>query len=541
MTAMVLGLTPIVAYLIDAAGFGVQPWPAIAPAMTVAAMLTVMRPRATNSSAGDLLAWLGVVIFVAAAILPMSWPSLVPPGRGPDLAHHLLLVDYIEQNGHLVHDRSLDGAMGEMAHYTPAAHLLAVITGAVFNIDGLRAFFPIAALCAALTAGFVFLIGRRIGLALPYAIASTLMLFLPAQYFLGAFTHDSFLAQAISTLFAVAAWCAIAQWADQPAAAGAATIAVLLAATFLAWPIWVGPPLLVLCVVLMKAAMPPGLRLRHGAIVAVPLFTIALVHSWDRWGWMVIVRTSGAVLHPTLDSVGWLVPLLATVGTIAAINDRRARATIVLLLAIALQALALYLIATAQGADTPYMAFKMAYLAIYPLTTLAAYALQRGLGSWEWGAKGKNHTSHSPLPTPNFSDQLAWFFLAALMVFAVRPVLTAPRSIPVVDLDLQAAGRWLRANGGAACSDYLVADAETAYWMHLAVLGNPRSAERMRELDVYDPRAAMAPWIAAAGRRYAIADLRLLPDEVRSRVQIVKDFDHAAVIAAQGATMKGCD
>ena len=95
----------------------------------------------------------------------MSWPSLVPPGRGPDLTHHLLLVDYIQQNGHLVHDRSLDGAMGEMAHYTPAAHLLAVIAGAVFGVDGLRAFFPMAVVCAALTAGFVFLIARRIGLS----------------------------------------------------------------------------------------------------------------------------------------------------------------------------------------------------------------------------------------------------------------------------------------------------------------------------------------------------------------------------------------
>jgi hypothetical protein len=42
----------------------------------------------------------------------------------------------------------------------------------------------------------------------------------------------------------------------------------------------------------------------------------------------------------------------------------------------------------------------------------------------------------------------------------------------------------------------------------------------MRELDRYDPRAAMAPWITAEGRSYAIADLRLLPAEVRSRVQI---------------------
>ena len=43
-----------------------------------------------------------------------------------------------------------------------------------------------------------------------------------------------------------------------------------------------------------------------------------------------------------------------------------------LLLVIALQALTLFVIAKAQGADTPYMAFKMVYLAIYPMAVLAA-------------------------------------------------------------------------------------------------------------------------------------------------------------------------
>ena len=90
-------------------------------------------------------------------------------------------------------------------------------------------------------------------------------------------------------------------------------------------------------------------------------------------------------------------------------------------------------------------------------------------------------------------------------------------------------------NGGAACADYLVADAETAYWLHLAVLGNPRASERMREIDRYDPRAAVGPWITAEGRRYAIADLRLLPDEIRSRVRSwLRSSASAAVITRPG-------
>ena len=519
-----LALAAIAGYAIDGLGFGVQPWAALTVALVVTGLAASLGLRPSGSWSADLIAWLGIVIFLIAIFLRMSWPSLVPPGRGPDLTHHLLLVDYIQQAGHLVHDRSLDGAMGEMAHYTPAAHLLAVIAGAVFGVDGLRAFFPLAAVCAALTAGFVFLIARRMGLALPYAIAAVLMLFLPAQYFFGAFTHDGFLAQTVSTLFAVALWWAIAQWRSQPSRSGALAIAIFLVATFLSWPIWIGPPLLVfLALIIRPEVLTHRAYQRDLAIAMVPLVVVFLAHSWDRWGWMVIVRTSGAVLHPSLESLGWLLPLLAVIGIVVAASDRRARVTIVLLMMIVLQAVTLFAIAKAQGADTPYMALKMVYFAIYPLAILAACAIAR---------PSQGRAAHGPL---------GWLFAALLLVIVVRPALTAPRQIPVVDLDLNAAGQWLRADGGAACSDYLVADAQTAYWLHLAVLGNPRSAERMRDLDRYEPRAAMAPWITDEGRRYAIADLQLLPDEVRSRVQIVKQVGNAAVIRRLDATIKGCD
>ena len=519
-----LALTAIAGYAIDALGFGVQPWPALAVALVLTGAAALPGVRPSGSSSADLIAWLGIVTFLIAVFLRMSWPSLVPPGRGPDLTHHLLLVDYIQQTGHLVHDRSLDGAMGEMAHYTPASHLLAVIAGAVFGAGGLRAFYPVVAVCAALTAGFVFLTARRIGLSMPYAIVSVVLLFLPAQYFFGAFTHDGFLAQAVSTLFAVAMWWAIAQWRSQPSRSGALAIAIFAVATFLSWPIWIGPPMVVfLALVLRPQLMTRPAFQQDLAIVMVPLLTTFLVHSWDRWGWMVIVRTSGAVLQPSLESLGWFLPLLAAIGIGVAARDRRARVTIVLLMVIVLQAVTLFAIAKAQGADTPYMAFKMAYFAIYPLAILAAYAIAR---------VSRGMRTHEPI---------GWLVAAVLLIAVVRPALAGSRSIPVVDLDLYDAGQWLRANGAAACTDYLVADAETAYWLHLAVLGNPRSAERMQEVDRYDPRTAVGPWITSEGRSYAIADLRLLPAEIRSRVDVAARFGSAAVITRRDATIEGCD
>jgi hypothetical protein len=522
MTTSVIAMAAIAGFMIDWAGFGVQPWAALGVALVAAGLITAFLPRRTGAGAPDLLVWLAIVVFVTAMLLRVSWPSLVPPGRGPDLTHHLLLVDYIEQQGHLVHDRALGGVMGEMAHYTPAAHLLAVMAGRMVGVDGLRTFFPLVVLCAALTAGFVYLIARRLLLPVPFGIAASILLLLPAQYFAGAFTHDAFLAQTVATLFAVAMWWALTAWDENQTDAVAWIVAVMLAATFLAWPIFLGPPLLVFIAMLWQADLPPPARQRQLGIVVVPLVAIFLLHSWDRWGWMVIVRTSGAVLQPSLDSLGWLLPLLAAAGAAMAFSDRRARITAILLFVIALQALTLFIIATAQGASTPYMALKMVYFAIYPMAVLGAFAMSRLVGA------------------SRITDTIGWM-AAAILLVAARPAFTSARSIPVVSVDLAEAGKWVRARAGSACADYLVADAETAYWLHLAVLGNSRTSARMVEVDRYEPRAALAPWITAEGRPYAIADLRLLPEEVLSRVTVVARFGNAAVIARPDATMEGCD
>lgn len=489
-----LAFVVLFGYAFDVAGFGVQPAIILAASLVGLASLFATLWRRVRLDAADLAAWAGVIAFVLAAMVRLSWPSLVPPGRGPDLTHHLLLVDYIEQQHHLVHDRSLDGSMGEMAHYTPGAHLLAVVIGVWMGLEGVRAFFPLLAVCAALSAGFVFLIARRLQLPLPYAIVAVVLLFLPAQYFSGAFTHDSFLAQMAATFFAVSAWWALVVWDDDRSTVGAVIIGLVFAAVFLSWPIWIGPLVLVFVSLALRPA--PGdaarnkPRLRSLAIGLAPLLVVASIHVVGRWGWLAIVRTSGAVLEPSLASLGWALPLLALAGMVAGLRDRRARVTIVLLVLIALQALTLFVIAKIQGADTPYMAFKMVYLAIYPMAVLASVAMASPERAWLAGRR-----------EPGESKGAAGWVVASLLVILVaRPALNAPRVIPVVDLDLYAAGKWTRANVGQTCVDYLVADAETAYWLHLAVLGNPRASERMIEIDRYDPRVAMAPWITAEGR-----------------------------------------
>ena len=517
-----LALTAIAAYVLDAIGLGVQPWPALAIGVGLTGAGALV-PRRRDRGMADTAAWVGIVVLMVAVLLRASWPSLVPPGRGPDLTHHLLLVDYIEHTGHLVHDRSLDGSMGEMAHYTPASHLLAVMAGRWTGHDGLHAFFPVSVLCCALTAGFLFLIARRQPLSVPHSLISVILLFLPVQYFFGAFTHDGFLSQTVSTLFAVAMWWAIVAWEAQPSRLGASLVSIFLVAVFLSWPIWLGPPLLAFLLLSLRAPMDARERWTQWAIVVAPLVVTFVYHSTGRWGWLVIVRTSGAVLQPSLQSLGWALPVLAAVGVVVAAVDRRARVSLMLVCVALLQAASLFTIAKLQGAHTPYMAFKMVYFVIYPMAVFGAFALAK------LSALSRSY------------ENVGWLMAALLIALAVRPALATPRVLPVVDDDLAAMGHWVRSHGSAACTDYLVADAETAYWLHLAVLGNSRSGERMAQIDRYEPRGAIAPWLTSEGRPYAIADLRLLPAEVRGHVELLATSGHAAVIRDRDARIKGCD
>ncbi len=515
-----LASAAVVPYLMDAAGVGLMPGAVLAASATIAGAVAWRLAASPGSVASDLVPWAGVVLLMLAWLLRLAWPSLLLPGGGSDLAHHLLLVDYIERSGHLVHDRALDGAMGEMAHYTPGAHLLAVMAGAWTGTDGFRAFYSVVSGAMALAAGFVFLIVRRLRLPTPFALAAVMLLMLPLDYFVGAFTHDAFLAQAVCVCFSVAAWWALVAWERHPTPEIAAVFGLFTAAVFLAWPVWVGPPLLVFFGVLLRRHVSIGWRVRHLMLGVAPLAAVAVIHTSGRLGWAAIVRTSGAVLQPTLSTIGWAFPLLAAIGLLAVTRNRRARVTVAFLLASALQAFTLGLMSMANGAETPYMAYKMGYLAIYPMAALGALALH-----------GIVVRAAAPVQT------VAGWVMATFMVLAiVRPAINVPRQISTVTRDLYDAGRSMRESVGPACADYLVGSADTAYWLHLAVLGNPRSSAHTAEIDRFDPRQVMGQWVASQGRGYAVADLDLLPAEIRPNVQILKQFGRAAIVHRPGAT-----
>src|SRR5215212_11669815 len=150
------------AYLADSAGFIIAPSAVLLVSMAAAAAVYArLRPHATRDTPA-LIAFAVCVAGTFAWLLWLARPDFLPTGSGPDLAHHLSLLEYIQRHWRLVHDPALGAYLGEMVDYTPGSHLLAVLVGALFKSDALHAVYPTVAATVALKAGFVFLITRRL-------------------------------------------------------------------------------------------------------------------------------------------------------------------------------------------------------------------------------------------------------------------------------------------------------------------------------------------------------------------------------------------
>jgi len=234
--------------------------------------------------------------------------------------------------------------------------------------------------------------------------------------------------------------------------------------------------------------------------------------------------------------------VLGSSGVVVAATDRRTRSIVWLVAAVALQAAALFVVATRSGADRPYLALKMAYLAIYPLAVAASLSL--GRVGWTGWTEGRIAGQAGPSRLPSRLSRLSrlfrllpWAIVAVVAILVLRPLIKEPRPKRVVSQPMYLAGRWSRANVPPACVDYLVRDDDSAYWLHLAVLGNARQTARTRDEATFDPKQALIRWIQPEGLPFAITDdFDALPKDIRTSVDVVQRFGPAGVIKRRGSS-----
>ena len=528
----------VFAYFTDWSGFTIAPRLTLAASIAAAAAIFFWLQRGARWRAVEIAAFTGVIGVVLGWLAWLAWPELLPPGGGSDLAHHLQLVDYIERHWRLVHDPALGAVMGEMADYTPGVHLLAALAGAWTRTDGLHTIYPIVAMSVAVKASLVFAITVRVlhpssHARVPFGIAAAVLLFAPREYFLRSFTEHSFLAQVVSELFAVAMWWALVAWDERPSIAATVVFAIAGVGAFLTWPVWIGPLLLAQAATMaLRGDLPVRERVTAMLTAGGPIAIVAAVHAIGRVHAAGIAATSGFVVWPSIEMFGVWFLVLAAIGVVVSMTIVPSRPTVWLIASIALQAAALFVVATRSGADRPYLALKMMYLAIYPMAVAGTVALAIVGRAVQARLDGG---PNSAAPRVHRLAHIVWLVPVVLAVMVGRPLLKEPRAKPVVSQPMALAGRWARESLPAACIDYLVQDDDSAYWLHLAVLGNARQTARTRDPATFDPKAALIRWIQPAGLPYAIADdFDALPKDIRSSVDVVQRFGPAAVVKRRG-------
>ncbi len=485
----------------------------------------------------DLAAFVGVVLGVLAALLWLAWPELLPTGGGSDLTHHLQLIDFIDRHWQLAHTQADALLIGNMVNYTPGSHLLTALAGAWGRSDGLHAVYPVLALSVAIKAGLVFLIVRRMlgdrGHT-PIAVGAILLLFLPYDYFIGSFARFSFFAQVVSETFAVAMWLALVMWDERPSPPSAALFGIAGVGVFLTWPVWIGPPVLVFLVLALVGRDPPLMtRLRYVAYALGPIAVVGTLYAVGRAESVAIVQTGGASFWPTVGRFGWPFLALAGLGVLIAVPQRSGRVTVLLLAAVALQTLALIVVARAGGAESPYMALKMPHFAIYPMAAAGAVALS---SAWRLLARIVESAVPGGRAKSAWVEGVAWVLVISSAAWTGSRFVATPRPVPAITEDTYRAGLWARAHAQPDCIEYLVRQDSTSYWLHQAVLRNPMQPPPGSAPPVFFYREAVVRWITGNSFPVAIADLSVVPREVREDLDVLARFGHVAVGRRRGTT-----
>ena len=539
LTALAIPVSTILgAYALDSVGLTFRPWLMLPFVLACSAGVAMYAQRRASPAPTDTRILVAIAVGLTAWLLWLARPSLMPLSTGPDLTHHLLLVDYIERHWRLVHDQSLARLLGEMAQYTAGSHILAALVGAWTGRGGLHVFHAVQCVAVALETGFLYLIAVRL---LParsprvLGVVGVLLLLAAPRYFLGAFTDYGFFAQVIAEMFAVAMWWAAAAWDDVPDWRLSMVVALAGASAFLTWPVYTGAPSLAFfLVVVLRRDTPWAQRIAHLLVAFVPLAAVALAYLIGRFGWLQLAGTGGSAPWPSIASFGLPLVVLALAGLVLAATRRRGRATVLFVGALVAQTLALYGVALRSGAPQPYMALKMFYLLLRPMTVCAGVTI---VALWQpyWSSVRSLRGGTAFAKT---EGRLAWLTVGALLMLVAWPLRKTPSVLhpkpPAVSAPLFDAGVWVRDNLPVGCVEYLVGDDETAYWLHLAVLGNPRMSDRTGDNSTYEPNDAVVRWLTPNGLPYAIADLTALPRDVRSDLDIIRAFDTAAVVRRRG-------
>ena len=301
-------------------------------------------------------------------------PIFCRPAAAPTSRIISSLLEYIQRHWRLPHDVSLYEYLGEMVDYTPGSHLLAVLAGAWFGSDALHAVYPVVAGTVALKAGFVFLIARGV---LPRRRAACAVrgdrgrAAVPRARAFRRLVHGAVVSRA-GRLGAVCRRDVVgARRLGRAAVAGRGCVCSPspASATFLSWPVWVGPVMVVLAgrAPARRAAAADAAPAAHDR-AAVPIGIVAAIHGSRHAGGFRMAGTGGFAIWPTPAAARLVVSSASPPrGCFSAGHPPRARGDRCSPAPLPCRPRRSSVPRRSSGAAAPYLSLKMFYLAVYPL------------------------------------------------------------------------------------------------------------------------------------------------------------------------------
>jgi len=533
----------ITAYCLDVLG-----WP-INPALMVGVLLieivTVLGimlrhkrwPRVVINGPG-LAGFLFVTVGLLAYLSWLAGPAWLPPTQSSDLVHHLSLIDFIQQRQMLPHDPALPKYLGEMGMYPAGSHILAAVITGWFGTIGLSVIFPVLAGTIVVKVGLLYntalhLTPTRRHPAL--VIAGVSLLLFAWNYFFIPITWHFYYGQVVAEMFTIAMLWATVRFDARPSSDWLWFSSLCGAALALTWTVWLPIPLLTLLIVIARQS---GVSIRT-KLEWVSLSVLPLIGG----GWLYITGYlgnnlaifvhEGAAVLPSIESYSpWLLTF-AAIGLIGSWRNRRARSIRFMLSIAFLQAVVLFCTSLVYLTGF-YWVWKVMHILIYPMALFAALAFD---GLWNLPAR------RWPMARGQRWARLAMILPVAVIGCAAIVVLPPVRPPSAVSDAAYEAGQWAKANlSNTDCVDYIADHWVTAYWLHIAVLGNPRLSPHTDAIvaDWNYTQSWATRWRDADGLPFAIvADLTTVPDAIRAHFNVLYTSGQAAVVQRIGQPVCG--
>ncbi len=484
---------------------------------------------------------------VGGAGLALAWPSLLPLGLSVDAVHHTQLINWIADHAALPPaNRDMQGLLGEMSVYPVGLVLVVIAAADLVRQPALEALYPAVAILGGLIGGLVVLLAsasgqlnlqNESGQPTPAATSSRrsgysifnflmllvgpLLLLIHRTYLLEAYIDHSYYTMVLGVFLVLLA----GAWLIIPARPSWAQFGLVMAALVGTYPLWAPLPAVYAAIVLLTAnrAQPITSRLkttktqRHQGWIGQKIFAfLSILGDLAPWrsffrrslsdgrrngisgsamlafgpalalalldlvprlkGGQAVLVHQGLVSMPTIQR---LTPLLLALPAVLVLLGMRRGRRLAGFAGLGLASLLALALAAQLGRAASYHSYKMLFV-LMPIAAAILSAAGRRLASAP--QRGKHA-----------------LVIAGVLALGVTGSfhLAAAQPIQLIDPNLVAAARWLRANQPRQATKAMainVPNGPIAYWIQIGLLGQRRDRVEPTMATIMSARPTVESW-----------------------------------------------